>query len=819
MDIAALTPSSQLYSYFRNSQLLLLGLLAFFFSSVCLRAQPQAKDTVEEKLLSHKRDNLQEKLFLHLDRSFYVIGETIWFKIYSIEGSSHHLLNMSKVAYVELLDRQNGVVCQAKIALENGVGQGHFNIPAALQSGTYWVRSYTSWMKNFSPDFFFYQRVAIANPFELSVSDSLKRPSFSALDIQFFPEGGDMVLGLESKIAFRAVDDSGKGVDFAGFLLNQNQDTLVRFKPEHFGIGTFMFRPQPNERYHVLVRRPAAEEEVVNFPESRQSGYVMRVDDSGGASVKIVVLKSIPMEADNHVYLLAHTRLQKPFALASTFENGKAVFTLDKSALGDGISHFTIFDPHQKPVLERLYFKRPASYLSINGAVKARRFRPREKVDLDIHTTINDSIPQSAHLSVSVHWLDSLDRRESASISEFLWLTSDLKGGIESPGYYLQDGKDRIRALDNLMLTHGWLRFRWENVLASEPVRHQHVPEYGGHFITGKITNRLSRMPESRVASFLAAPSVKPMLYSAVSERDGGVRYEMKFFSGTKEIVIQTNTNRDSTSQIEIDNPFSGQYVSLKSADFLLRNKEKPSLLQRSINMQVTNSFIPKSFLFPSEQLNDSLGFFGVPDARYFLDDYTRFPTMEEVMREYVPGVSVRERKGKLYFRVADKLQMNTFFDDDPLLLLDGIPVFDVSKIVRFDPLKIKKLEVVTGRYFFGPLWFPGIISLTTYKGDMGGFELDPGSLVMQYDGVQNIREFYSPRYDLATKANSRIPDYRNLLYWEPTVITNADGKLSLSFYSSDLEGTFRVEIQGMTKNGLPGTRSFLFEVGRDQRQ
>jgi hypothetical protein len=206
------------------------------------------------------------------------------------------------------------------------------------------------------------------------------------------------------------------------------------------------------------------------------------------------------------------------------------------------------------------------------------------------------------------------------------------------------------------------------------------------------------------------------------------------------------------------------------------------------------------------------LPFYGLPDEKYKLDDFTRFPVMEEVMREYVPGVFVRKRKDGFHFRVADKPH-KAVFETNPLVLLDGVPVFNLNKIMAFDPLKIKKLEVITSRYFHGPLVFDGLVSYTTYQGDLGGFPLDPKALLMEYEGLQLHREFYAPTYDTAQKLQTRLPDLRNLLYWAPEINTVASGWHQLEFYTSDQDGKYLVVVQGLDANGHVGSFYFPLEV------
>lgn len=205
----------------------------------------------------------------------------------------------------------------------------------------------------------------------------------------------------------------------------------------------------------------------------------------------------------------------------------------------------------------------------------------------------------------------------------------------------------------------------------------------------------------------------------------------------------------------------------------------------------------------------DSSAFYGHPYKTYKLDDYTRFTTMEEVMREYVAEVNVVRSKGRFHIKV---LSDRGFLDGgDPLVMLDGIPVFNIDKAFTIDPLKIRKLEVVPNNYFYGPSEDVGIFSFTSYKGDLGGVELDPKAIVMDYEGMQLRREFYSPTYDTEARSASRMPDFRNVLYWSPSVITQ--GKGTASFYTSDQPGKYVGVVQGITAKGQAGVQYFMFDV------
>ncbi len=442
--------------------------------------------------------------------------------------------------------------------------------------------------------------------------------------------------------------------------------------------------------------------------------------------------------------------------------------------------------------------------LSIGVASSQHEFGVRRKVSLDLNVLDTDGRPQASNLSLAVYKADSLTGRIEDNILNYIWLSSDLRGKVESPEYYFNKGDAEVRAnVDNLMLTHGWRRFSWSDVLSKPTPGVAFVPEFRGHIIRGKMTNQ-DGQPTDGALAYLSAPGRNIQIYGSYSNAQGDVKYEMKDFSGPRKIIAQTNTRKDSVSRIQILNPFSDQYSSAKVSTFNLLQTLEPWVVSRSIGMQVQDVFYQDRNKVKLSGV-DTTAFYGKADATYYLDDYTRFPVMEEILREYVPGVMVRKRRDGFHFIVLDDVNKSVF-DEDPLVLLDGIPVFDVDKIMAFDPLKVRKLEVMIRRYYMGVLSLPGIVSFTTYGGDLGGFQLDPRIVQLDYEGLQLQREFYSPSYETSKTRESRLPDQRQLLFWAPEIITGIDGKKHLEFYTSDITGDYEVVVEGMTSQGISGT-------------
>ena len=274
--------------------------------STKLVAQNSNAENLQARFETYRQKNLQEKLFVHTDKSFYLAGEILWFKIYDVDASFHKPLDLSKVVYMELLDSSYKPALQAKIGMTNSSGDGSFFLPTTIHTGTYILRAYTNWMKNFGSDFFYEKQIKIVNtirPAELQPGkDSI---SFS---LRLYPEGGNLVSGLQGKLGFEIMDQYGKGVQSCkGSIINQNGDTIERFSPFKFGIGSFSFKPESGNKYRAIVKFDDNSTVSQDLPEILNQGYTMTTTDSGANHIRIKVETNINTFGQS-VYLFVHTR-------------------------------------------------------------------------------------------------------------------------------------------------------------------------------------------------------------------------------------------------------------------------------------------------------------------------------------------------------------------------------------------------------------------------------------------------------------------------------------------------------------------------------
>ena len=763
--------------------------------------------TVTHALDRYRSQHLQEKLFVHTDKELYLAGEICWFKLYAVDASLHHPLDLSKVAYLEWLDKDNRPVLQGKIGLSKGHGDGSFYLPLTFRSGNYKLRAYTSWMKNYGADWFFEKTITVVNA-RKSAEAPLAPPPLHYTAV-FFPEGGNLVENISSKIAFQVTDQYGRGMECSGVIEEDDQDTITRFRPLRFGIGNFVLTPRAGHRYRSTIRLTDGTAISTLLPTAYKEGVVMSVSEEGNDHLRVKVRSTAP---GSEIYLIAHTRQSVRVAQAATLSDGAATFLVDRNSLGEGVSHLTLFNAERQPVCERLIFTPPSGALHLAIGADKEEYATRKKINLQWSPTDQNGRPVTADCSLSVFRVDSIQTVPDNHIGSYLWLVSDLKGKIESPGYYFDHPEDR-EAMDNLMLSHGWRRFHWGDVFDHTSPSFEYPAEYNGAIISGRIVDsRTGAAATQNVEGYLSVPGTRTQFTSAYGDNNGQVRFELKDFYGSQEMIVQTNPLEDSFYRVDITNPFSEKYTDRTLPPFILPLQDSGFLTDRSVAMQVLNRYAGERLKRFHLSGIDTSAFYGQPDYSYLLDDYTRFTTMEEVMREYVTRIEVRRWGGHFHLPFFDIPNVR-FFDNDPLILLDGVPIFNIDSLMALDPLRLRKVETVQRKFFLGGTWFNGIMNWITYKGDLGGYVLDPHATVLDYEGLQLEREFYSPVYATEEQSASHLPDFRNVLYWSPVLSSDSTGKNALSFYSSDMPGKYVVVVEGLTADGAAGSSMMSFEV------
>jgi len=769
----------------------------------CNNVIAQSKEITELKITieQYTVNALPEKIYVHTDKSVYLNNEVCWFKIYTIDGLFHEPLNLNKIAYVELLDVNNQPVAQEKIELKEASGQGSIQLPVNLSTGKYTLVAYTNWMKNFDPNFFFKKSISIINTQYVADPAPIKKTSYN---ISIFPESGSLLAGIKNKIGFSVINNQGQGIISNGWIIRNNKDTISQVATMINGLGSYSLMIDKESEYKMIFLQSDTLIEK-QFPKAQSTGAVIQLSTDQDSVLSTIYTKSSTV---NSGYLVIHNRGIVKRVVQLYFSNEQATIKTALNNLGDGINVFSFFDLDKNPIAERLYFKYPEESES-KIALETNYFKKRQKINLTLQTTSSNMY----NASMAVYKIDSLQNIDEVNIENYIWLSSDLYGKIEHPDvYFNKSNANRALLMDDLMLTKGWRRFLMNDILEgkTKPTL-SFLPEMGGSLIGGKLTNTNTQAKVGETAAYISSPSINTTFTSTISDSIGRLRFQLNNFKNDGQIIVQAANLDNTNNKIEIENPFVAKNYFLSNSDpIFVKTLPKSNLALLHRNVQVQNLYTPQFTNQIQASKKDTNAFYYKPDRTYFLDDYARFTTLEEVIREYVTPVSLVKKKGKYQLYVYDEAYKK-FFESNPLVLLDGVVIQDIDKFLEYDPLKIRKLEVVSRTYYLGNIAYSGIINFTTYKGKLEAFEIDPKAVVLNYSGLQDRRIFAAPVYETQDQIDSRIPDFRQLLCWNPNV--KIDKKLSTSFYSSDVSGKYFISIQGVDKKGKILNQSSIFEV------
>ena len=323
------------------------------------------------------------------------------------------------------------------------------------------------------------------------------------------------------------------------------------------------------------------------------------------------------------------------------------------------------------------------------------------------------------------------------------------------------------------------------------------VPDFRSELITGIIRQKSDGQPLAGKLVTLSSPSQEYGFVVSTTDKNGRYYFNLPQADATLLLLGVDGYTLDDLT-IGHDDGFLTDYSSFTSKALELDTSYRSLIARRYLPMQVENAFygVKRDSIMPTQGAGK---FFSHAEKRYQLDDFTRFPSMDDVFREIVPEVVVRSREGNYSLTLVNSAT-GFRFENQPLILVDGIPVYDANTIMKYDPALIKAIDLVTQRYYYGGLQANGIISIETYDGDAKSL---PVENFFRIDHVAPLptKVHYSPRYD-RDQSLQRIPDFRTQLYWNAAVRIEAGSKKRLSFFTGDLTGSYVVEVVGVNSQG-----------------
>lgn len=781
---------------YRNLLLLPITLLLCHISS---------SQNIENNLLKWTQINPIEKVYLHLDRESYTAGQTIWLKGYFL--SEYIPSSKSTSLTVELLNQDKQLVIRNVFPAFMSESFGQIELPDELASGTYQLRAYSPLMLN-QEGFYFNKKIII-----IGKQPKATKAADGAVNITFFPEGGNLIATLMNNVAFKAVDENGLPVNVTLEIRNQKNELISTVLSSHEGMGVFSIVPQIQEVYHAIVSNDPALKKY-ELPAATTRGVTFNVRNSPKG--KVYKVEQLPGDDTfKAAYMIG--QMQNTVVFSQPFAGNRNIYggTIQTGNLLSGILHITIFNKDHMPLAERLTFIDNKEYIlpaTFTADTVDTGERKRNLYTIDLPDTI------IGNFSVSVTDADyeTTVGREQNIFSYFL-LSSDLKGYINNPAaYFSANGVANPTGLELVMMTNGWTRFRWEDAVNNTLP----PPVYkDNEFITlrGRVNLEGRKKPfaNSELIYFMTPrdTSLRKFGIPKLIKTDSSGNFEidsMVFFGpmnilfsdikGNKSKYIKVTLDGDSLyrnfNPPSVDIPFKDTF----SVEAVTKMTDHYNQYLREQGLLLENVTVRTRVKTKQEQLEEryASGLFagGINTRILDLTDENTGQNIFEYIQGRIAGINVRRNdEGNYQISYRDGgLGNNTV-----ALYLDEMQT-DASFIESVPVSQIAYVKLINN--FVGAPGSSAALAIYMKKGAELAAATESATDIVAYKGYEILKEFYSPDYSVTRPDDSKA-DNRLTLLWLPAInLAHVNPKIPVLFYNNDRTKRFKIVAEGVTNDG-----------------
>ncbi len=868
-----------------HTLLLLLGLYAVALQATNNTTTAQQLNSFTQHFATFAKDYPQEKVYLHFDNTAYYQGENIWFKAYVVTAERNGLSPLSKVLYVELVSHEGNVVETKKYKIEKGQCHGDFKLPVLTFAGFYEVRAYTGYMLNFGQQNYFsrvfpvydkplfegdYKKVITERPNSQRVP--LSRPSGEQkerLNLTFYPESGNLVTGLTSKVAFKAVGKEGDNAPVSGIIVDAQGNKVAEFETGYQGMGVFDFTPGAGK--YIAKAQYQGKEHSFELPTALPAGYVVSIDNSDAEKMGFVVQRSSALKGDAlGLTISCRGKVYASDQLDMTLDSVQQLM-IPKKILPSGVIQLTLFNASGEVLSERLAFVNHFSQMKISFTQDKPAYNPFERVNMDFRLNDLKGNPVETTFSVAVRDAATNSTNPySDNVLTNLLLSSELKGYIENPGYYFEsDDATRRQALDLLMMTQGWSRYVWTQMAGVTPFEEKQ-PIEDGLYIQGSVQSLFSKKKTENIdiSMTLLADSTSQRA-KCLTDKEGAFNFALQDFKGDAKLILQTKQDgKKKEKRILLERNFSTDlrsyfYSELHTQEFFRLIRDTVIIPIDSIDIKGKNTIRYNDRKFPMDKRNYLLKEVMVKGKK---KEYPPFKINIEYKIEQemdkIRDVGDWEPAG--IYQFLDKL--NKYFVYEPTPngnLLCRYKGLKGVVFVRDDsPLLSQRIENILTEENSSELAISSGL-----QPDKSGFENvqkqsneNNSNVDKQYDRLPNLEEIesavlledassilrvnpninplttvvvllhckrnyhkepvgiretkqsgyaYTKEFFQPNYDKALLPDekdYRRTLYWNPDVKTDANGKASISFFNNGSCKAMNVSAEAVTERGVIGT-------------
>lgn len=616
------------------------------------------------------------------------------------------------------------------------------------------------------------------------------------IDLQFFPEGGDLVYGLASKVAFKAVNEFGKPADIEGIVIDQNDAKIADFKSFHQGMGAFNFNPAQGQTFRARITKPEGINQIYELPEPMPRGFVMNVDRVDSKEMGVTI-RSTESEA---VSLVAQVRGEVFWASEVPVLPGKTELNIPLTNFPMGVAQLTLFDAKGIERCERLAFVNRDRQLKVEVKTDKEKYLPREKVKMTVKVTDERGMPMPAQLSLAVvndQMLSFADDKSGNILSQLL-LEPDLKGKVEEPRFYFDTKEEKsLAALDYLMMTSGWRRFTWEQVLGGNLPALANMGERA--VVKGTVLDAYTGQPVPHAS--ITAPNSK---VAQIADKSGIFTIDQLDLALDQSLIVTADKyNQNNPAVMDYNQnlmvylyptAYYPQQMPMGGAggDWDAAEDEAPVMLeavvvkaQRNQPMRAMNAApVPKMAMGAARAE-------GKGDAKGM--EMRKAPAMD---RRDVPKL--------------ENAQVNAAFampmDDDGIEPQRHDPDPKQKEEPKGDLVNFKDIDrELDGDIAAGK-------ALDNRANAIMAWDKKAAEIQQQGPRFHRARQFAAPAYaSTENVAPDKRTDFRQTIFWEPTLKIDRTGKSVVEFYNSDEISSFRAIAEGISTDGAVGRAEMVF--------
>ncbi|MCH2196180.1 hypothetical protein [Kordia sp.] len=781
----------------------------YLLASIACYAFSQQNATIHKQYQKHFRTSYEETIHIHLNKTSYLVGEEIWFKGYIFNKKDEEISKTSTNLYVGLYDNDGTQITKKLIRIHEGLAYGNLELDKELNSGTYYIKAATQLMLNKNSSNRFIEEITI---YGHDVSEIQQNDAVKKYDIQFLPEGGHIVKNAENNIAFKAIDQNGKGVHVTGTIYDQNNNEVTTFESNNYGIGTFKLSPKNNHTYTAKTKFLEGATSEKLLPNIENTGITIQVNAIEKDSIKISMhtnKETLQSIVSKEYSVLIH-KDGKARSMPFSFNNTETVIlTIARRGLFNGINTITLFDG-KIPILERMFFnKKTEKQLSV---MVKKNITENDYSRFSLYLVKRKTGILEANVSISILPETTEAYNPAHNIYSSFYLRPYVRGEIENPkNYFPNNTKTKRKALDNLLITQGWSAYDW-NTIFKDVSKKQKIAQgitikgtvnYPTKRIRGVFLHDTKELPAQYIPIDKERKFVIKNLFPQENEqlRFSYVNNKEEFLKPKLYLTCDANTKKDFLPKNAcIDRSFLNKYKIFKLPDDFFP-KDAENLEQ--VVLKGENK---------KEKIHIDPMMVNAKEIKIGVMEYLHYPQVTDIIIDN--GFNVSEdpwKLGKLSINVRSRrsieggdiaiVEGDSVSKISPLIFLDDVLMTDVNFLRSFSTAHLDRVVINKTGQGYGMRGIGGVIKIYSRNTPLTPTTKGSRESYVEYTppiGFSVAKQYYEPKYRSFT--DDTFLKF-GAIDWRPNNVIPRRGSLDFTIKHKNVEA-ITLFIEGISKDG-----------------